>query len=86
MKFKDYYRILGVVPEATAEDIKIAYRKLARKYHPDVSKEPGTQKRFTEIGEANEALTDPERRAAYDKLRAGGWRDGQERDRQGQGS
>lgn len=80
MKFKDYYRILGVAPEATAEDIKIAYRKLARKYHPDVSKEPGTEKSFTEIGEANEVLKDPERRAAYDTLRAGGWRDGQEID------
>ena len=80
MKFKDYYRILGVAPEATAEDIKIAYRKLARKYHPDVNKEPGAEKSFTEIGEANEVLKDPERRAAYDKLRAGGWRDGQEID------
>jgi curved DNA-binding protein len=80
MKFKDYYRILGVAPEATAEEIKIAYRKLARKYHPDVSKEPGTELRFTEIGEANEVLRDPQRRAAYDTLRAGGWRDGQEID------
>jgi curved DNA-binding protein len=80
MKFKDYYRIMGVAPEATAEDIKIAYRKLARKYHPDVSKEPGTLERFTDLGEANEVLKDPQRRAAYDQLRAGGLRDGQEMD------
>lgn len=80
MKFKDYYRIIGVAPEATADDIKTAYRKQARKYHPDVSKEPDAQKRFTDIGEANEALKDPTRRAAYDELRAGGWKEGQEMD------
>lgn len=80
MKFKDYYRTLGVAPEATAEEIKTAYRKLARKYHPDVSKEPETERRFTEIGEANEVLKDPERRAAYDNLRASGLREGQEMD------
>ena len=80
MKFKDYYRIIGVAPQASADDIKTAYRKLARKYHPDVSKEPDAQKRFTDIGEANEALKDPARRAAYDELRAGGWKEGQEMD------
>lgn len=80
MKFKDYYRIMGVASEATTEDIKTAYRKLARKYHPDVSKEPDTLKRFTELGEANEVLKDTARRAAYDQLRAGGLREGQEMD------
>ena len=80
MKFKDYYRIIGVPPEATADEIKIAYRKLARKYHPDVNKAADAEKRFTELGEANEALKDPARRAAYDELRAGGWKEGQEID------
>ncbi len=80
MKFKDYYRIIGVPPAATADDIKTAYRKLARKYHPDVNKEPDAEKRFTDIGEANEVLKDPARRAAYDELRAGGWKEGQEMD------
>lgn len=80
MNFKDYYRIIGVPPKATADEIKIAYRTLARKYHPDVSKEPDAEKRFTDIGEANEALKDPARRAAYDELRAGGWKEGQEID------
>jgi len=80
MKFKDYYKIIGVSPEASAEQIKTAYRKLARKYHPDVSKEPNAEKRFTDIGEANEVLKDPARRAAYNKLRAAGWSDGQEID------
>lgn len=80
MKFKDYYRVFGVAPEATADEIKIAYRKLARKFHPDVSKEPGAEQRFTELGEANEVLKDPKRRADYDALRAAGWKDGQEMD------
>jgi curved DNA-binding protein len=80
MKFKDYYRIMGVSPQATAEEIKTAYRKLARKYHPDVSKEPDTVRRFTDLGEAKEVLEDPARRAAYDQLRAAGWREGQEMD------
>ncbi len=78
MKFTDYYRVMGVAPDATPDQIKTAYRKLARRYHPDVSKEPDTVKKFTEIGEANEVLEDPVRRAAYDKLRSDGWRDGQE--------
>jgi curved DNA-binding protein len=80
MKFKDYYRTMGVEPAATAEEIKTAYRKLARKYHPDVNKEPDSHQRFTDLGEANDALKDPARRAAYDQLRAAGWRDGQEMD------
>lgn len=80
MKFKDYYRTMGVDPAATADDIKHAYRKRAKKYHPDVSKDPKSVTLFTELGEANEVLKDPARRAAYDQMRAGGWREGQEVD------
>jgi curved DNA-binding protein len=68
MEFKDYYATLGVDKNATADDIKKAYRKLARKYHPDVSKEPDAAKRMSEINEANTVLSDPEKRAAYDAL------------------
>jgi curved DNA-binding protein len=68
MKYKDYYAVLGVPREATADDIKKAYRKLARKYHPDVSKEPGAEEKFKEVAEAHEVLRDPEKRAAYDRL------------------
>ena len=71
MEFKDYYAIMGVARDATAEQIKQAYRKLARKYHPDVSKEPDAEQRFKEVGEAYEVLRDPARRAAYDQLGAG---------------
>jgi curved DNA-binding protein len=70
MEFKDYYAILGVEKSASPEDIKRAYRKLARKYHPDVSKEPDAETRFKEVAEAHEVLKDPERRAAYDSLGA----------------
>lgn len=68
MKYKDYYAVLGVPREATADDIKKAYRKLARKYHPDVSKEPDAEEKFKEVGEAYETLKDGEKRAAYDQL------------------
>lgn len=66
MQFKDYYKTLGVAREATPDEIKQAYRKLARKYHPDVSKEKDAEARFKDIGEAGEVLRDPEKRAAYD--------------------
>jgi curved DNA-binding protein len=68
MKYKDYYAILGVDRNASAEDIKKAYRKLARKYHPDVSKEPNAEEKFKEMAEAYETLKHPEKRAAYDQL------------------
>lgn len=77
MEFKDYYKTLGVERIATADDIKSAYRKLARKYHLDVSKEPQAEARFKEIGEAYEVLQDTEKRAAYDQL-GNRWREGQE--------
>lgn len=77
MEFKDYYKIMGVEPDASAEEIKRAYRKLARKYHPDVSDEPDAEDRFKEIGEAYEVLKDPAKREQYDQLRAGGWRGGE---------
>lgn len=77
MDFKDYYKILGVPREASQEDIKRAYRKLARKYHPDVSKEPDAEARFKEVGEAYEVLKDPDKRTAYDRLGAQ-WQPGQE--------
>ncbi len=68
MEYKDYYKIMGVDRKASQDEIKRAYRKLARKYHPDVSKEPGAEQKFQELGEANEVLKDPEKRAAYDQL------------------
>jgi curved DNA-binding protein len=77
MEFKDYYKIMGVEPDASAEEIKRAYRKLARKYHPDVSDEPDAEDRFKEIGEAYEVLKDPAKREQYDQLRAGGWQGGE---------
>ena len=77
MEFKDYYAIMGVAREATQDEIKRAYRKLARKFHPDVSKDPDAEIRFKEIGEAYEVLKDPEKRAAYDQL-GRGYRPGEE--------
>jgi len=71
VEFKDYYEILGVPREATAAEIKKAFRKLARKYHPDVSKEPDADARMKEINEANAVLSDPDKRAAYDRLGKG---------------
>ena len=68
MEYKDYYQIMGVGRDASADDIKRAYRKLARKFHPDVSKEKDAEARFKEVGEAYEVLRDPEKRAAYDAL------------------
>jgi curved DNA-binding protein len=71
MEFKDYYKTLGVARDASAEDIKRAYRKLARQYHPDINKTAGAEARFKEIGEAHDVLKDPEKRAAYDQVGAG---------------
>jgi curved DNA-binding protein len=68
MEFKDYYATLGIERTATQEEVKRAYRKLARKYHPDVSKEPDAEARFKAVAEAHEALIDTERRAAYDDI------------------
>lgn len=78
MQFKDYYETLGVKPDASDAEIKRAYRKLARKYHPDVSKEAGAEDKIKSVNEAYEALKDAERRREYDQLRAGGYRAGDE--------
>lgn len=76
MKFRDYYETLGVARGATEADIKAAYRKLARKYHPDVNKESGAEEQFKELGEAYAVLKDTEKRAAYDRVGAD-WKNGQ---------
>jgi curved DNA-binding protein len=72
MEFKDYYQILGVTEKADASAIKASYRKLARKYHPDVSKEDNAEAKFKDVGEAYAVLKDPEKRAEYDVLRTQG--------------
>lgn len=76
MKYKDYYKILGVARDATADDVKKAYRRLARKYHPDVSKEKDAEEHFKEVNEAYDVLGDAEKRAAYNQL--GSYRSGQD--------
>ncbi len=77
MEYKDYYKIMGVERTASQNEIKQAYRRLARKFHPDVSKEADAEERFKEVGEAYEVLKDPEKRAAYDQLGAN-WKAGQD--------
>jgi curved DNA-binding protein len=77
VEFKDYYQALGVPRDAPVEEVKKAYRKLARKYHPDVSKEPNAEARMKEVNEAYAVLSDPEKRAAYDQL-GSGYQPGQE--------
>ena len=78
MQFKDYYEALGVKPTAGADEIKSAYRRLARRFHPDVSKEAGAEDRFKAVNEAYEALRDPAKRKAYDQMRSRGFRPGEE--------
>jgi curved DNA-binding protein len=77
MEFRDYYEVVGVARDATQDEIKRAYRRLARKYHPDVSDETNAEERFKEAGEAYEVLKGPEKRAAYDQL-GENWKDGQD--------
>ena len=77
MEFKDYYKIMGVARDVTQDEIKRAYRTLARKYHPDVSKAPDAEARFKELGEAYAVLKDLEKRAAYDQL-GSNWQAGQD--------
>lgn len=77
MDYKDYYKVMGVARDAKPDELKRVYRRLARKYHPDVSKEPNAEARFKEVQEAYEVLKDPEKRAAYDQL-GSQWRPGQQ--------
>jgi len=77
MEYKDYYKVLGVSKQADKDEIKKSYRRLARKYHPDVSKEPNAEEKFKEAKEAYEVLSDPEKRQAYDTL-GSQWQSGQD--------
>ena len=79
MEYKDYYKILGISKNASSDQIKKEYRKLARKYHPDVSKDPDAEKKFKEVAEAYEVLKDPEKRKAYDQYGAN-WKAGKEQE------
>ena len=78
MEFKDYYSVLGIEAGAGEGEIKTAYRRLARKFHPDVSKETGAEEKFKAVNEAYEVLRDTKKRAAYDQLRTRGYRPGEE--------
>ena len=77
MQYKDYYKVMGLSRTSTQNEVKRAYRKLARKYHPDVSKEKDAEAKFKELGEAYEVLKDPEKRAAYDRL-GSNWKAGED--------
>ena len=77
VKYRDYYEILGIKRDAGQDDVQRAYRKLARKYHPDVNKASDAEEKFKEINEAHEVLKDPEKRKMYDQL-GQNWRSGQD--------